>query len=280
MKFERILRRIFPSTSLLTYNPVFRTLANLPDLPLHAYFPEFRKLPPNHMRLRVGVANRIFNNQSMFIGSPGWWLCAFGQGWCNLNSTVMDIGSGCGRQAHYLRDLNFHGIRFTGKYIGVDIDREMLQWCRDHFDSERFSFIESTDPSKCYNREKEVDAPFRVPVEDVTVDLVFSGSLFTHLLEKEAVNYLRESFRVLRPGGVIAHSTFCIDHPPPTFGDRHTFSHRMGEAHVESLIQPETAVAYTEEFLFREARNAGFADPQMLIGQEDWQPVLFARKPE
>ena len=278
MKVQKALRKIIPSTSMLTYNPFFKALVDLSDIPGRFWFREFRKLPPNHLRIRVGVANRFFSNQVGFL-SPKFWMVAFAKQWCDLDSTVMDIGSGCGRQAHFLRDLEFHGINFKGRYIGIDIDTEALAWCRSHFNSDHFTFIQSSNVSKAYNRADGSEDNFRIPVEDNSVDLVFSGSLFTHLLEKEAKNYLKESFRVLRPGKRIAHSVFCMDYPPPTFGDRHTFSHRIGPAYVESMRQPEAAVAYTEAYLLEQAREAGFEDAQLLVGKADWQPILMARKP-
>jgi hypothetical protein len=47
---------------------------------------------------------------------------------------------------------------------------------------------------------------------------------------------------------------------------------------VESLAVPEAAVAYEEEFLFQTARETGFQTAEMLVGPQDWQPVLLCRK--
>jgi hypothetical protein len=41
---------------------------------------------------------------------------------------------------------------------------------------------------------------------------------------------------------------------------------------------PEAAVAYREDFLFQTARDIGFRTAQMLVGPEDWQPVLLCQK--
>ena len=83
-----------------------------------------------------------------------------------------------------------------------------------------------------------------LPIADESIDFGFSTSVFTHLLEPEMVNYYRESFRVLKPGGSMAMYCFSMDHPPPTFGDRHTFQFRIGNSYVESMAVPEAAVAY------------------------------------
>jgi hypothetical protein len=99
------------------------------------------------------------------------------------------------------------------------------------------------------------------------------------LLEPEAGNYLRESFRLLRPGGHIYHSVFCLDYPPPSFGSRHTFTHRIGNACVESLVQPEAAVAYTEAFLLALTREIGFVDAKIDHMPGGLQARLVASKP-
>jgi Methyltransferase domain len=54
--------------------------------------------------------------------------------------TFLDVGVGCGRWAHWLRDYNFRGRRFAGSYVGVDIDEEAIAWCRQHYDADRFRF--------------------------------------------------------------------------------------------------------------------------------------------
>jgi SAM-dependent methyltransferase len=264
--------------SRLTFNPAVRTLLNSADLVPNLLFRDYRRLPPNHLRVRVGVGNEVFNNQPRYFATFRFWLFAFHEGWCKLDSTIVDIGVGCGRYAHILRDFDFQGRRFTGRYIGIDIDEEALDWCRRHFDEQRFSFHLSTDRSSSYNKDHGGEQRYRVPVADGATDLVFSTSLFTHLLEGEVENYLAESARLLRPGGVAAHSVFCLDYPPPTFGNRHTFQHQLGNARVESLKQPEAAVAYSEAYLTDLARRVGFAEAEILHGQGAWQPVLLARR--
>ena len=64
---DRALRKLFPSTSKLTFNPLFRAAVNAFDVVPRLMFPEFRTLPPNHLRIRIGVGNRILNNQTHFL---------------------------------------------------------------------------------------------------------------------------------------------------------------------------------------------------------------------
>lgn len=279
MKLDRTLRRVFPSASRLTYNPVFKAVVDSFDLIPKFIYEELSKIPPNHMRIRVGVGNRIFANQVIYLTGPkDFWMHAFHSGLCRLDSTVVDIGCGCGRYAHPLRDYRFKSERFCGKYIGIDIDEEMLVWCAKNYDSERFSFHRSNHASKAYRGAENDNPHYRIPLADECADFVFSTSLFTHLLEEQLTNYCQESFRILKPGGHMAMACFSLDHPPPTYGDRHNFGHQIGNSFVESLEVPEAAVAYREKFLFAVARQAGFRTAEVQSASGDWQPVLISMK--
>ena len=276
MQFDRLLRRSFPSLSRLTYNPLFKFVVDVADAPLRYAFYETRKLPANHARIRIGVGNRLFNNHIDFIHrATNFWIDVALNQYITANSTILEIGVGCGRFAHILRDFSYYDLSFTGQYIGVDIDEEALAWCRQSFDK-RFRFHLSTDPSKSYHRETQRAEFYKIPEPDNSVDFVFSGSLFSHLLEREARNYLTESFRLLRPGGFASHSFFCMDQPPSTIGSRHTFSHKMGNAYVESLQQPEAAVAYSGAFMIDLAKEIGFTSAK--IRSHGPQPLLVAQK--
>jgi ubiquinone/menaquinone biosynthesis C-methylase UbiE len=283
INFQKVLRRGIPSAARLTYNPVFKGLVNLFDLIPNHMYPEFATMPPNHLRIRVGLgaglAKAIVANQAFYlIVGKNFWMHSFYEGLCRFDSTIIDIGCGCGRFAHHLRDYRFKSETFTGKYIGIDIDDEMLEWCRRNFDAERFEFHRSTHASKVYTSGDGTSSYYALPVNDDSVDFVFSTSLFTHLLEDDLKNYCREGFRVLKKGRSMAMYCFCMDYLPHTYGGRHTFSHSIGNARVESLALPEAAVAYDKQFLFDAAREAGFQTVEMVSAPGDLQPMLLCRK--
>jgi SAM-dependent methyltransferase len=272
------LRRWVPSVSRLTYHPLIKRLLDLLDVIPALVYKEFRSLPPNHLRCRVGVSNRLFANQVIHLqkGVTAWmhWLA---NGWCDIGSDVVEIGVGCGRRAQHIRNIDFHGQRYTGSYLGIDIDREALEWCRGHFD-ERFEFVQSNHTSTSYVNDAAGTGGYRIPRDDASVDFVFGTSVFTHLLEEELVNYLAEGARVLRPGGRMVVSCFCIDLQPSKVGVRHSFRHRVDNAYVESLAQPEAAVAYESSFLCGTARKVGFADAEVLQQPGDVQHDLVCTK--
>jgi hypothetical protein len=98
----------------------------------------------------------------------------------------------------------------------------------------------------------------------------------------ELKNYLRESYRLLRAGGAMMQPHSNIEHPPATYGTRHTFQHRMGDALIESEAQPQAAVASHTDFLFglcRKRGNDGFAcnkHPAFRRGRRYFVPLLTA----
>lgn len=278
--FDRMMRRLFPSTARLSFNPLFKAAVDCFDLLPRLAFPELTaRLPPNHLRIRVGVGNRFFANYLNFVVAPTvFWMHAFHAGLCRLNSTIVDIGCGCGRSALVLRDYKYKMERFAGSYIGIDVDKEMLEWCRTHFDRERFEFHHSPHVSRAYRAAGDKNEYYRLPLADNSVDFVFSVSLFSHLLEREVANYCRESWRVLKEGQHMLMYFFSMDRLPPTYGDRHTFRFQVGNAHVESLAIPEAAVAYHEAYLMSVAREAGFSSAEVQMAPGDWQPILLCRK--
>jgi SAM-dependent methyltransferase len=276
---ERLIRRFVPSTARLTFNPLFKALVDGFDVLPRLLYPELRGIPPNHLRIRIGAGNRLFANQISYLTwATNFWTHFIQAGFCGLASTIVEIGCGCGRYAQLLRDYQYKGERFSGRYVGIDVDVEMLEWCRRHFDSERFQFHQSTHKNAAYNARGDGTADYVLPVADESVDFVFAGSLFTHLLEREVVNYAREIFRVLNPGRHMAMYFFSLDRPPPTFGGRHTFPFEIGNAHVESMKVPEAAVAYKESFLLSVARDQGFTSVEVQAAPGDFQPILLCRK--
>ncbi|MGM0440296.1 MAG: class I SAM-dependent methyltransferase [Chlamydiota bacterium] len=101
-------------------------------------------------------------------------------------------------------------------------------------------------------------------MEDNTIDYAFGNSLFSHLLEEDFIHYLNESYRVLKEGGVLEISLFCLDNMKKYLGKRWTFKHRIGNAYVENIKYPEAAVGYKKEFLEKICKDAGFKTIELL----------------
>jgi SAM-dependent methyltransferase len=278
MSLNLKIRRVVPSTSMLTYHPVARRVLDAFDVVPNMVYKEFRELPPNHLRVRVGVSNRLFANQVHHLRQGVQrWMNWFENGWVTMDSNIIDLGVGCGRYAQHFKNLSYYGHRYSGSYLGIDIDAEALEWCRENFD-DRFEFVQSTHESTSYVNDQAKPDEYRFPRDDGTVDFIFGESVFSHLLEDTAMNYLREGARVLRPGGVMAVSCFCIDLRGKKFGDRQSFDHKMGRTYVQSLKQPTAAVAYDSDVLIAMALEAGFSEARVDHSAEAVQQCLVATR--
>jgi SAM-dependent methyltransferase len=257
---DRFIRAFIPSAAKLSYNSAFRFLGDAASEIPSLIYPEFRGLPPNHLRVRVGVGNEVLFNQAYHLqAGTNFWLQWLSSGYVTGTSDIVEIGCGCGRIAHHLR-----GDWFKGSYVGIDIDEELLDWSTSHFPRDKFSFMPSPHTSATYSAGTVDEGNLFSFPNDWQKDFVYSTSLFTHLLERELRNYTRESFRVLRPNGTMYMTFFCLD--SVTRGNRWTFQHKVAEAHVENIKYPEAAVAYTREFMETLCRSVGFSDVYIMEG--------------
>jgi len=289
---DRLLRRLFPSLPPLTRNRVVMFPLDVLDRVLNSPWPELRGLPPNRMRLRVGVQNRLlFNGFAFRSTAVHFWMTLLARRHARLDSRIIDLGSGCGRFAMPLRDLNLWGRGFKGHYVGVDIDAEMLAWCARNFDS-RFAWHDAGRASATYRPARsdsqlpppapsqslaatpparggggaspsatQVDAgALALPTPDASRDLAFANSLFSHLLEADFIEYVREVARALRPGGWFYFTAFIREHVNAggRLGGRWTFAHQRGQAWIETQRYPEAAVAYDEAWVRQTLTDAGF----------------------
>lgn len=165
---------------------------------INASYPAWKyviPLPPDAMMGSVG-AQSIEN--FLVVGDAwGQIIC------CHTpeNATVMDIGCGCGRIARVL--VNNPWIR---KYIGFDVMGDHVQWCRNFIESAwwgRAEFYWFDLHSEMYNPTGSLRAEeLTFPAGDETVDVISAASVFTHLFEADALRYLHEIRRALKPRGV------------------------------------------------------------------------------
>jgi SAM-dependent methyltransferase len=277
-KYDRIYRRFVPSVAKLSYNPFVKAAGNGIAGMLALAFPELRDLPPNHLRIRIGAGNRIFNDHVDFIETGSrCWLAFLSRKYCTSSSDVVELGCGCGRIARALKEP-WWDPWFEGTYVGVDIDPEMIEYCRNNFPAPRFQFILSPHKSTTYSPSKSSVAP--ETVRDLAIagpeskDFVYALSLYTHLLEREVVEYLRDTYRILRAEGIMYMTFLCMEHVE--LGGRWTFRYRRCNAYLENQRYPEAAVAYHEAFMTELAMNCGFRE--VTVRRRGLASELVARK--
>jgi SAM-dependent methyltransferase len=171
---------------------------------------------------------------------------------------VLDVGSGIGRMAVPLTGW------LKGRYEGLDIVQKGVQWCSEAITPRfpNFGFQVADVYSHCYNRRGSSPASdYRYPFEDDSFDFVFLTSVFTHLLPADAANYIRESARVLRPGGTCFATFFLLNEESEeglSLGRAQLSFAFAGEGcRFNHERVPEAAVAYPEANVFRQFEEAG-----------------------
>jgi SAM-dependent methyltransferase len=168
---------------------------------------------------------------------------------------VLDLGSGGGADVL----LSARRVGPTGKVYGLDMTDEMLDRARQNAAQAGVTNVEWL---KGYIEE--------VPLVDASVDVIISNCVINLSADKSKV--LRESFRVLRPGGRFAVSDVIAD---PDMGEET----RRDMAQWTGCI----AGALTREDFESELSSAGFTDIEIRethrVHEHAGSAIIRARKP-
>ncbi|WP_201981868.1 methyltransferase domain-containing protein [Hymenobacter rubidus] len=121
--------------------------------------------------------------------------------------TVLDLGSGSGRDAYLLSKL----VGENGHVIGVDMTEEQLDVARRHIDAHTVTFGYAK-PNVEF-RHGYIEDLKSANIPDNSVDLVVSNCVLNLSTDKEAT--YREVFRVLKPGGELFIADVFADRRVP-----------------------------------------------------------------
>jgi SAM-dependent methyltransferase len=214
-------------------------------------------MPPVSLRRHAGPV-RAFSSSTEDL-----YRLLSRKGLLHHETTILDLG--CGPGAVPLKLAQEH--RTIRAYIGIDVHERSIAWCRRRFGFNPAFRFQLADVRSPYGGGGQVDpGDYEFSVEDGTVDLVVAKSLFTHLLESAARNYLSEIRRCLSPAGHGLLTAFVFDGnrgiAPPAF----RFFGANPRIRWRRRARPHAAVAYDralfEEMLFA----AGLGIAEMLPG--------------
>jgi SAM-dependent methyltransferase len=120
--------------------------------------------------------------------------------------TIVDIGCGTGLLAIAAQPYLQRG----GHYTGIDVSQRDIEFCRKHYSDSPFTFqhLETHNPSYAPQQERK-QAALEIP--DNSADMVTALSVWTHLNEVDALFYMREVARVLKPGATAIITMFVLD---------------------------------------------------------------------
>lgn len=269
----RLLRRLVPSVPVLARTPL-AALLDVADSYVRRGHPEWAKLPPASLRMRIGVGNRILNNHDEFIAQANGLVRDLSErGYLATDSQVLELGCGCGRNARAFAAF----LNAGGSYTGQDVDAEMIAWCQQNLATDKVSFHHADLMSLVYNPNGKSVTDYRFPGPDHSLSLIFAVSVFSHLLYRDAEHYIREGSRVLKKDGLFHMTWFVMDFIRPILGQRWTFSHAQENCYVESLRYPEAAVAFDLAVIQRLLDENGLA-LHKLYNEDRPQLTLIARK--
>jgi len=122
------------------------------------------------------------------------------------NNMILDVGCGTGLLG--ISSEPFLGQ--DGKYIGIDVRKKDVDFCRGHYPSANFEFIHFDVNNPAYASGQK-DTKLKWPVESARFDLTTGLSIWTHLNEDDALFYFKEISRVLKPDGKAIVTFFLLD---------------------------------------------------------------------
>lgn len=148
---------------------------------------------------------------------------------------ILEIGAGIGRVGEALAPL-------CKEWIGTDVSENMLAHLRRRL--ARFTNV----------RTVALTGYDLGPIPSESVDLVYCTVVFPHLDEWERYDYVREAFRVLKPGGRLQVDNFNLltDEGWAVFETSRSYPPWDRPAHISKSSTPQELEAYL--------RRAGFQD--------------------
>lgn len=194
---------------------------------------------------------------------------------------VLDIGSGLGRKTLSLPEY----LGAAGRYVGVDIVREGVDWCNANISAKHpnFIFLHLNVHNSRYNRSATVTAAnFQFPFSDQSFDLIVAWSVFTHMFPEDVRNYLREASRMLKPDGRCVFSFYLMTEGAiAAIQDgtaKEKIEYQMEESFfTDNKVVPEDLTAFKENWIRSAYEDANLSIEEILYGSwvGDGDPKTF-----
>jgi SAM-dependent methyltransferase len=122
------------------------------------------------------------------------------------NLSILDVGCGTGLVGIASEQL----LGKDGRYVGMDVMQKDVEYCQSKYPSANFEFIHFDVANPAY-APTQAAAKSNWNVEGGKFDLLTALSVWTHLNEEDALYYIKEVNRVLKPGGKAIITFFIMD---------------------------------------------------------------------
>lgn len=231
-------------------------------------------IPPTWLQTLVG-------GQYVKVGKA--FVDQFGvQNLFEKESKILDAGCGPGRMAiHFIDKLDLH---LGGELHGFDCHQASIKWASENISQKHSNFIfkHVNAYNSFYNPTGALNVPNKIvfPYENEYFDFMFSTSLFTHLTKPYTERYLKELFRVSKPGANVLATFFVSDKQPKQTSDLISSPKRSRRqklfkydevSYVANLKNPSAFIVYKRNYLEKLITNIGFTILQNPNGfQAQW----------
>ncbi len=208
-----------------------------------------KDLPPLQLRRFVGPL-------STFEASGASWACMLKLlAKLKSNSSIWDIGCGCGLMALELRSYLFP--EQGSRYLGSDIHKPSIKWCQRHIKQSNFAFIHHDIQNSSYNPRGKINpVDFSLDESYGRFDVIMAKSLFTHITTPMAKRYLDIIHDHLVPHGLCLVSSFLFNSVESSHG-LIDFCYGGDQFRYAYKNRIESAVAYQKDFFIELVYNAG-----------------------
>lgn len=269
---DRLIRQLIPSMAVAARWPLLPTVLDTADRLVNGRNPRYAKLPPASLRMRIGVSNRILRNAEIFEAGQLVVRRVIQRSWVHDGSRILELGSGVGRNAVAFRDQID-----AASYDGIDVDAQMVAWCREHLAGPTTRFHHADLFSAIYNPRGRPATGYQFPAKASSIDFSLGISVFSHLVTADAAHYAAELARTTAAGGIACHTFFLLDHINRRLGDRWTFGHELDGCWVENPKYPEAAVAFRQADVAEMFFRHGMEIIEVLDSDQHQQMVVFRR---
>lgn len=164
---------------------------------------------------------------------------------------VLEIGCGWGRNARFFSNYLSQGI-----WYGFDIVDAMISWAKSNIEKPNMKFQLVNVYNKHYIKSDNAQpaSTFVFPYMNNFFDVIYLPSVFTHLSREDYENYLKESSRVLKDGGLIVMWFFIKrDHQC----DKINLT-QYNDVTWSDYDTPEQRIVFSESYIRRSLTKYGF----------------------
>jgi len=252
-------------------------------------------MPPIELILENGIGHEANTDVHDLFHRYGRGLVAgmVSDGMIKPNSRILDVGCGLGRLARILTSF----LSPRGSYHGMDVCKSSIDWCVENYRNHpNFKFDHADVFSTHYNPASVTSAAsYSFPFNAHEFDCIFSTSLFTHLIAKDAERYIEEMARVLKPGGKTWNTFLLLDDISTplasTFDPKHAATHLpiiVDRGRIALRSDPEALTALNTSFVKEVHRRSGLEILEVRNGpwsgrtdniRSSYQDVVITRKP-